>query len=253
MEAELLARYSMTTGVASQCFRVRIFALFPWISFPLVIRYTPGRPHHRLCSSTSPTPVPPSFSQLDYASLFAPSCFAPGLRMRSPYRRTCTVCVHIPIGIPLRLPKHRLRKQDHVVERSSATISYLRFLSRRGREDLGADAHARSAPRRAPALLVVPGLPRARIQLRVLARKHVRASVGGGGAVRRAGYGDLLFLRTSCNALDLGCDMRRGRQASTRTVGCALRRCLPRPAPLILKAGVGEMEKKEEERMGAVR
>ncbi|KAJ7327559.1 hypothetical protein DFH08DRAFT_816400 [Mycena albidolilacea] len=131
---------------------------------------------HRLRSFTSPTCDPPSLPQLDYTSLLAPSCFAPGLRMRSPYRRTCTVCVHIPIRIPLRLQKHRLRKQDYVVERSSATISYPRLVSRRGREDLGADAHARSAPRRAPPLLVVPSLLRAKVQLRVLARKRVRSA-----------------------------------------------------------------------------
>ncbi|KAJ7794112.1 hypothetical protein B0H14DRAFT_130065 [Mycena olivaceomarginata] len=46
----------------------------------------------------------------------SPVCSAPGLRMRSSYRRTCTVCIRIPIRIPPRLPKHRHRKQDRVVE-----------------------------------------------------------------------------------------------------------------------------------------
>ncbi|KAJ7319378.1 hypothetical protein DFH08DRAFT_391292 [Mycena albidolilacea] len=46
----------------------------------------------------------------------SPVCFAPGLRMRSSYRRTCTVCIRIPIRIPPRLPKHRHRKQDRAVE-----------------------------------------------------------------------------------------------------------------------------------------
>ncbi|KAJ7792877.1 hypothetical protein B0H14DRAFT_156968 [Mycena olivaceomarginata] len=40
---DLVRQGSMTTGVASQYFRVRIFALFPRILLPLVIRYTPGR------------------------------------------------------------------------------------------------------------------------------------------------------------------------------------------------------------------
>ncbi|KAJ7925797.1 hypothetical protein B0H13DRAFT_1974433, partial [Mycena leptocephala] len=104
--------------------------------------------------------------------------------MRSPYRRTCTVCVRIPARIPLRLPKHRLRKQDRVVE-------HVHLLPpprlRGGREDLGADAHARSAPRRAPALLVVPGLPRARTQVRVSARNHVRSAGGGRDVARDVG------------------------------------------------------------------
>jgi hypothetical protein len=43
-------------------------------------------------------------------------CSAPRLRMRSLYRRTCTVCVRIPVRIPLRFPKYRLPKQDRVVE-----------------------------------------------------------------------------------------------------------------------------------------
>ncbi|KAJ7825446.1 hypothetical protein B0H13DRAFT_326315 [Mycena leptocephala] len=87
----------------------------------------------------------------------SPVCSTPRLRMRSPYRRTCTVCVHISVRIPLRLPKHRPGKQDRVVEH--VHLLPAPHLPPRGREDLGADAHARFAPRCAPALLVVPGLP----------------------------------------------------------------------------------------------
>ncbi|KAJ7926461.1 hypothetical protein B0H13DRAFT_2313560 [Mycena leptocephala] len=91
----------------------------------------------------------------------SPVYSAPRLRMRSPYPRTCTVYVRIPIRIPLRLPKHQLRNKK----------IWVRMLMRAPRQ----------GSRRAPVLLVVPGLPRAKIQVRTSAPKHMRS----------AGYQDL--------------------------------------------------------------
>ncbi|KAJ7712185.1 hypothetical protein B0H14DRAFT_3638772 [Mycena olivaceomarginata] len=72
---------------------------------------------HRPTSTTAAPPLPrPRPSTSPTRALTSPVCSAPGLRMRSPYRRTCTVCVRIPVRIPLRLSKHRLRKQDSVAE-----------------------------------------------------------------------------------------------------------------------------------------
>ncbi|KAJ7792868.1 hypothetical protein B0H14DRAFT_3889612 [Mycena olivaceomarginata] len=109
------------------------------------------------------------------------------LLIHLPYPRPALIVsarLHLPIrtlllraGTAHALPvSTNVHCQDCVVERPNATISYPRLVSRPGRGDLGADAHARSAPRRAPPLPAAPGLPRARIQLRVLARKYVRSA-----------------------------------------------------------------------------
>ncbi|KAJ7347343.1 hypothetical protein DFH08DRAFT_159706 [Mycena albidolilacea] len=80
----------------------------------------PAYGHHHDLAFAPSSPIDLPYPR---PALTSPVCSAPGPCMRSPYRRTCTVCVRIPVRIPLCLTKHRTAFESKTALQST-TISY---------------------------------------------------------------------------------------------------------------------------------